>query len=375
MARKIVSFVLCVIMVFGLAQSVSAADSTVASTLRLEKATGTVTLKNKNGKALTPRDGIKLYHGYTIATGASSYAYISLDSSKIIKIDASSSVEVRQSGKNLEVYLISGNLFFNVTKPVAADATLNIRTSTMVTGIRGTAGYLCAVSNTRTEFSLLEGKVTLWTTDKETGLVTSRVVVAGQKAIAMRTETAQGQPAEDVTIIDYRENDVPGYVAVEVKESVPLQEKISEETTLDVPTIIGEAEKKLENEEQAAQKKEEAIQQQVENLVQQQQAEEKPPVDSLFNPPEAAPVEDPPIIGSTPARKPTTNIITTDVDCPTLNHYLRYYDIVIIDAGATATVLDGEVLNVAPTNTLIIIGELHILGGGSIVNNGRIVRQ
>jgi len=118
-----------------------AADSASASTMRLEKAEGTVTIANKNGKAVSVREGAKLYNGYAITTAAASYAYISLDADKIIKLDASTVVEVRQSGSNLEIALQSGKLFFNVTKPLSGSETLNIRTSAHPQWSRASAAH------------------------------------------------------------------------------------------------------------------------------------------------------------------------------------------------------------------------------------------
>ena len=62
---------------------------------------------------------MKLYSGYTISTSAKSYAYVSLDSTKVVKLDASTKVEVRKSGSKLELLVSSGELFFNVSAPVS----------------------------------------------------------------------------------------------------------------------------------------------------------------------------------------------------------------------------------------------------------------
>lgn len=56
--------------------------------MRLTAAESTVTLKNADGKALSARDGMRLYSGYTITTGSRSYAYITLDSTKVVKLEA-----------------------------------------------------------------------------------------------------------------------------------------------------------------------------------------------------------------------------------------------------------------------------------------------
>ena len=65
---------------------------------------------------------------------------LALDNSKTAKLDASSAAKVAQSGKQLELNATAGSLFFNVPVALKSGESMNIRTSTMVTGIRGTSG-------------------------------------------------------------------------------------------------------------------------------------------------------------------------------------------------------------------------------------------
>jgi len=109
----------------------------VASTLRLEKISGIVAIKNKDGSEITTREGIKLYAGYILETKATSYAFVSLDGKEAVKIDAASKVEIKPSGNNLEIILLAGNMLSNVVVPVSTGNTSTVRTSSTVTGIRG----------------------------------------------------------------------------------------------------------------------------------------------------------------------------------------------------------------------------------------------
>ncbi len=138
--KRILSIVMTLVLLWGLTMPAAAAAA-VGTTLRLEKTEGTVTVESASGKSLSLRNGMRLYSGTKIKTSEGSYAYISLDSGKAVKLDASSESEVRKSGKKLELNLLSGELFFDVTVPLEKDESLNIRTSTMVTGVRGTSGY------------------------------------------------------------------------------------------------------------------------------------------------------------------------------------------------------------------------------------------
>ena len=145
------------------------ADEAVASTMRLARTEGTVTVTNKNGRDMGTMADMKLFSGYQMATAQSSYAWITLDDSKLIKLDAVSEAEIQKKGKDLEVLLNSGNLFFNVTESLKSDETLNIRTSTMVTGIRGTSGWVKVIDSWRTRVYILEGQVECWVMDPVTG--------------------------------------------------------------------------------------------------------------------------------------------------------------------------------------------------------------
>ena len=145
--KNIFSLFLALLLLLGMAQPALAADT--AAAMQLSSTAGTVTISNASGRSLSLRDNMRLYSGYQIQTAANSYAWINLDSTKLIKLDASSKVEIRKSGKKLEVLLKSGNLYGNVSKPLASDETLDVRTSTAIVGIRGTKFSVAQVKSTQ----------------------------------------------------------------------------------------------------------------------------------------------------------------------------------------------------------------------------------
>lgn len=220
---------------------VLAEQSAEAKDMRLEATEGTVTLKNSSGKSLSVREGMKLYSGYTLKTSAKSYAYVTLDSSKVVKLDANSEVEVRKDGSKLELLVSSGELFFNVTSPLADDETMNIRTSTMVTGIRGTSGYVSSDADGVSSISVLDGSVTAivigGTASAQVSAGTSGSVVGGVNAIVSDTLTESG---------------IPGFVAVEIANDESLQQRIEADTGMDVSEIVSGADAKLASDEQQA---------------------------------------------------------------------------------------------------------------------------
>ena len=139
---------------FAAAETVESAD---ASTMRLARAEGCVFLKDESGTELSYRENMRLYSGNTVATEADSRAGISLDKTKIVTLDEQSFASLHQNGKKLRVKLENGAMYFSVSKPLASDEQFDIETSTMVLGIRGTSGYVEALSPTSSLVILTSG--------------------------------------------------------------------------------------------------------------------------------------------------------------------------------------------------------------------------
>lgn len=130
-----------------------------ATTMKLAKMLGAVGISDGEGQNVEPAEDLGLYSGYRVDTGMESYAWIDLDSVKLTKLDAESEIQITQKGKALEINVLSGNLFFNITEPLKADETLEIRTSSMLVGIRGTCGWVEVPETDKMNVYLLEGKV------------------------------------------------------------------------------------------------------------------------------------------------------------------------------------------------------------------------
>ena len=250
MHKKLLSLVLALAMLFSFCIIAVGADKTVASSMRLTKAEGTVSVTNKLGKDLTISDKMQLFNGYELKTSLASYAYISLDSSKAVKLDASSEAEVKQSGRKLEIDLKTGKLFFNVTEPVPDDGSMNIRTSTMITGIRGTSGWVDVINQYMSRVFVLSGSVTIYTTDPLTGESKMATIHAGEVGTSyVRME--YGPEFADIVIERFGGSRTPGFAAVAVSNDSALQLKISGDL---LPAIISNANERLKADEDAAQK-------------------------------------------------------------------------------------------------------------------------
>lgn len=237
-----------------------------ATTMKLEKAEGSVTLKTQNGSARKITNGMRLYNGNALSTASSSYAYISLDSTKAVKLDQNSSATLRQSGGQLELLVKSGKLFFNVSKPLTQKENMNVRTSTMVTGIRGTCGVVEYVNVNKSRLYLLEGKVTLGSGENATtiyGGQTATVILQPKKESGGTDQPGESDKPGDtdkpdkeveqkVLVEKMTEKTVPVFAIAEIVSDPVLQKKITKTTDLKIEKLeeILEASKQEEEEKE-----------------------------------------------------------------------------------------------------------------------------
>ena len=177
------------------------AGGTTAATMHLRRTEGTVSVSDGDGKDLPALDNLGLYSGYGVGTRPASYAWIDLDDVKLAKLDQNSEIAIRKEGKALDIEVKSGSLFFNVTEPLSDDETLNIRTSTMLVGIRGTCGWV-EDNDGLSRVYLLEGKV-------ECG-------AEGQTVRVNAGEMAELTGDGDLTVKEFPKQDLPTFVRDEV---------------------------------------------------------------------------------------------------------------------------------------------------------------
>lgn len=376
--KRILSIVMTLVLLWGLTMP-AAAEAAVGTTLRLEKTEGTVTVESASGKSLSLRNGMRLYSGTKIKTSEGSYAYISLDSGKAVKLDASSESEVRKSGKKLELNLLSGELFFDVTVPLEKDESLNIRTSTMVTGVRGTSGYAVVYDCYHSEIVLLEGHLTVHKTLGSTG--GSMVEInGGEKAIAAPLREEQNDQIQ-LTVESVKEESVPGFVAVEVKDDLNLQDRIDKNSPLSVPKIIGDAQQRLEaDEKQAA----EAAKETQKKLDEQKKEEEKSKPDQMFESKGENVGGGGGGGGSSKPPAPSEVTLTGRINSADLAAALARANKVILDGkaeltvdenveiptGKTVTMQRGATATVATDKTMTVTGTMNMEPGSTLTNNG-----
>ena len=183
-----------------------------ATTMQLVKTEGEVDVINDRGRSMDIFEEMGLYSGYHVDTRAKSQAWINLDSTKLTKMDEESQVEVKGDKGKLEMIVHSGRVFFHVTEPLDDGETLEIRTSTMLVGIRETCGWVEVPEENHMKVYLIEGTVecSIEPSGPEDEKISASV--SGGDMADMRI--TDGQAA--ITVSSYGSGDIPDFVLDEI---------------------------------------------------------------------------------------------------------------------------------------------------------------
>ncbi len=212
--KRLVSLILTLGLLTVLAAPASAARAR-AAVMRLQLAEGSVSIQDAGGSSLSYVENMRLYSGYTVTTGSGSSAYILLDDTKAVKLDRDTTVTIKKSGRKLQVKLKCGQLTFNVTAPLEASETMEIRTSSMVLGVRGSSGIV----NLR-EVIFVTGHGVLYSGER-------RYEVTGGQAF---------RPGAGVSAVGLLE--LPALYLAEVRDNAELQDHIRQEGLYSVDQLI-----------------------------------------------------------------------------------------------------------------------------------------
>lgn len=225
--------------------TLEAIESAEAAVMQLMKTEGEVAISNASGRDISLIENMNLYNGYFTSTEETSYAWISLDSERLAKLDAVSETQIRRSGKKLEILLNSGNLYFDVSEPLTEEETLNIRTSTMVMGIRGTSGWVKVIDRWHSQVYILEGTVQCSVMDPVTNQIKSTTLTSGQMAeFVVYGQDQQGDKC-DILMQGYTEGDIDGFALVELVQDASLCGQILDASGLDIAGMAGDAQQRL----------------------------------------------------------------------------------------------------------------------------------
>lgn len=365
MLKRLLSLTAAGALCLGIALPAGAAET--ASTIQVTQTQGTVSVANSRGRDLSLRDNMRLYNGYQVTTEKSSYVWLNLDDAKLAKQDAASVVEVRKDGKKLELLVSSGSLYFNVTEPLASDETLNIRTSSMVTGVRGTCGWVESVDSGHSQVYVLEGRLECQVTDPVSGQSKTASIRSGEVGNFYVYTQAQGGEYCGVTTERFSEDDINGFVLKELAGDSALCGKIQSASGLNVSGAAGRAQAVLEADESAMNRRVDDARQQAAN---QAGSISRTPV---WNGEGGGSVEQP---ASASAEQLSSQLAQAGVDKVTVAGSGGAPETITVDktldvpAGKTLTLGDNVNIVVQSGAKMNVAGTLH--AAGDLTNNGTI---
>lgn len=212
------------------------AGTAAATVMRLMRTEGTVGVSDSEGKELSPQEDMRLYSGYRMETERKSYAWINLDSVKLTKMDAESEIEIQKDEGRLEIIVNRGELFFHISEPLSEEETLDIRTSTMAVGIRGTCGWVRVMEEGRMYIGILEGSVQCSVTDPESGESMAEEVSGGEQAELLLLPEGQEDRGCEIVKEEFAVYYIPAFVMTELMKEEELREKVQEDSGLDIPS-------------------------------------------------------------------------------------------------------------------------------------------
>lgn len=257
--KRLRRFWVCMILISILIVPITgySAKNTQAFNIRIENVIGKGTsVLNIAGKKLSARKKMKLYSGYKVTTSRKNYVYMSMDSSKAIKQDQNSKVQLKKQGNKNEIYVLKGKIFFNVNKNLKSNETMNVKTSNVSMGIRGTSGVIAVEpifdDNQRlTEvvyyIQIYDGTGYI-EYDKNDGSGTQDASLKAGYQLIIRREIEETGKSK-VSIEKIGANDIPSFAIEELLNNKQLLEKVLEETKL-TETELKEALKKNKEKEE-----------------------------------------------------------------------------------------------------------------------------
>ena len=194
-----------------------------ASTMRLLRFDGQVTLTNASGKQLEPVADRRLTNGNILNTETESQAWVLLDEDRVITLMEESTASFIQRGKHLTLNLESGRIFFDIDRALEDNESLDIQTSTMIIGVRGTSGYVDSDENGNSVIYLTTGRVDVTGLDDNGEEFGSDNIKPAQKLTVDKDD-------ESITIEDVTEYDLPAELVLTITSDDDLLDKVTDAT-------------------------------------------------------------------------------------------------------------------------------------------------
>ena len=203
-----------------------------ASSMRLLRVEGTVSVEDSNGSVKTVSKNSRFQSGDSLETGSNGIASVSLDNGKIITLEPNSRADFVKMNDQLSMKLIRGGVFFEVTEKLKPNETFEIKTSSMTAGIRGTSGYIYYDINSRDNLVVTDGVVIVSATNPSSG-ETKYAEVHGGQSVSVRL---YGDRKTDTVVFDVKDiskEELPLIAVEAIAADGALLSRVSESTGWD----------------------------------------------------------------------------------------------------------------------------------------------
>ena len=214
-----------------------AARELTATTMRVADVTGDATLASGDTE-MAPFKGLSLHSGDALATEAASTVAVDLDATKFVTLEELSRAEFAQDGKALTLHLAEGDLFFNVTDKLGDDESMEIETSTIAVGIRGTSGYVRTNADGEDELWVTDGEVVVRGTNPVTGEVDEAVVRAGEHA-KLYLDSDRSSKTATFELDEPEVADLPAALREHIAADARLLERVTGATSWERADFVG----------------------------------------------------------------------------------------------------------------------------------------
>ena len=248
--QKSFAFLTSFVLLISLFPYTALADGYTATTMRLLHYEGTVEIEDASGSPRAVMENVRFDSGEAMKTAEVSSASVGLDDGRIVTLDEKSRVEFEKQNGAVSMNLTEGRIFLDVSKKLDSNETMDIKTSTMSVGIRGTIVYISSQPVTDdtaadmksvdleglspdkgsiisiSQIGVLEGTAQITYMDNSSQ-EHSVSVEAGKKAtVPEYSEDAEGIP--EVSVSDITAEELEGFVLNQVTSDEALLNRVKD---------------------------------------------------------------------------------------------------------------------------------------------------
>ena len=253
MKRLLSSGLVATMIISMLSFSACGKDDMTAIAMRLFYAEGTVGLTDEAGSDKSLVENMNFYTGYHLKTGNDGQAKVSLDETRLVTLASDSLLGFEKKGEAMKLSLEEGELFFNVEEKLPESASLEIETSTMVVGIRGTSGVVRDLpaawdAGHGVVLIVTDGEVEVSIKDAKDGKKATINVGGGESLTLTKTTDSTGIESVDYEVDQVRPEDLPPIAMGEFKESPNLADRVADTYNMESGELLKVADEVLEKE-------------------------------------------------------------------------------------------------------------------------------